>query len=502
MVVSAASESQDGQPLPFDAILSHMGTLFGLTELAMWVILYEMGCYKKKGVGFIINIQGWDDLKYEFKVKSFIEVSKSRLDGKQCTYSRLGFQKDKPTVIWKKYESQEIKKHPAAISSRASTKFVIANPASSLLYAEQEKLLVSRGEMEADLMTMMTGSGGSGSSTPLKANVVKGGGGGGGFGGGGDGANGSKKSLLKTQAKSHAKVLKEEGVVRIDNVLSPSLADSIRTHVYKMRAESEGLVRDGTLPSLARFANVLLKENRCDMTIPIGPTWVANALVAILVHSPVGMTFQNLLGKHAILYEWSCMMSDPNSQRQVVHPDTPAHDDQQPVLYTCFIALQDITMDMGPTTWLPRTHTSEMHEQFKDETIPSSSSSSLKYDKDDNDDNGVTTTTTTTTTTTSPKDELLKTQPKVLGTLSKGSCAIFDSRVLHCGGANVSEKSRALLYCSFQNPSIVHVGNPGSIRKDMIGKWNFQELQKELECFAKGKPTKRLISSTTTTTDE
>jgi hypothetical protein len=35
-----------------------------------------------------------------------------------------GFPKDKPTVIWKKYENQEIKKHPTAISSRASTKFV------------------------------------------------------------------------------------------------------------------------------------------------------------------------------------------------------------------------------------------------------------------------------------------------------------------------------------------------------------------------------------------
>jgi hypothetical protein len=102
-----------------------MGTLFGLTELAMWVILYEMGCYKKKGKqSFIINIQAWDDLKYEFKVKSFLEVSTSSLDGTWCTYIRFGFPTDKPTVIWKKYESRELKKHPTAISSHASTKFV------------------------------------------------------------------------------------------------------------------------------------------------------------------------------------------------------------------------------------------------------------------------------------------------------------------------------------------------------------------------------------------
>jgi ectoine hydroxylase-related dioxygenase (phytanoyl-CoA dioxygenase family) len=74
----------------------------------------------------------------------------------------------------------------------------------------------------------------------------------------------------------------------------------------------------------------------------------------------------SLLGKDAILYELSCMMRDPNSQRQVVHPDTPHK--EEAVLYTCFVALQDISIDMGPTTWLPRTHTQEMHERFQDES--------------------------------------------------------------------------------------------------------------------------------------
>jgi hypothetical protein len=125
-IPSRVTPTQDSRPLPFDAILPHiMGTLFGLTKLATWVILYEMGCYKKKQNRFIINIQGWDDLKYQFKVKSFMEVSNSRLDGTQCAFFiRLGFPKDKPTVIWKKYKNQEIKKLPTAISSRASTNFV------------------------------------------------------------------------------------------------------------------------------------------------------------------------------------------------------------------------------------------------------------------------------------------------------------------------------------------------------------------------------------------
>lgn len=76
----------------------------------------------------------------------------------------------------------------------------------------------------------------------------------------------------------------------------------------------------------------------------------------------------------------------------------------------------------------------------------------------------------------------------VLGTLDKGCCAIFDSRLLHAGGANTSTKSRALLYCTFQNPKVTNVGNPGSIRPNLIGQWTLQRLQKELIKYQKGKP--------------
>jgi hypothetical protein len=154
-----------------------------------------------------------------------------------------------------------------------------------LLYAEHKKLLVSQGQLEALLMAK--------TYSPFEPNIFKGLEGGGGFGGGGSaakGGGGSKKSMLKTQAKSHAKVLKEQGVVRIDNVLDGTWANFIRQIVYKTRAKLEQLVQDGRLPILARFADVLLKENRCDMIIPIGPTWAAKALQSILLQSPAGLT--------------------------------------------------------------------------------------------------------------------------------------------------------------------------------------------------------------------
>lgn len=369
--------------------------------------------------------------------------------GKIRSVSR-GF--DRPCESRRRLQHLRHYQHPA-ISTRS---VALAADVSSLLYEEHEKLLVRRGELEEELMTQ---------NQPLAAHVVKGMGGGGGFGGGGakksGGKKNSQKSLLKGRGKAHAKILAEEGVVRIDNVLPPDLADSLRSQVYKLREESEELVQSGKVPSLARFADVLLTQNRRDMTLPLDQDWALRALGQILVQSAVGSTLRTQLGSEAILREWSCLMSDPGSQRQVVHPDTPIRDD--PVLYTCFVALQDVTIDMGPTTWLPKTHNSpQLHEQFQDESASAGASSS-------------------------PKDKLLQTQPSVLGLLPKGACAIFDSRILHCGGANRSQQSRALMYCSFQNPTVTNVGNPGSIRPDYIGRYALQQLQDELTKFQKGK---------------
>lgn len=151
-------------------------------------------------------------------------------------------------------------------------------------------------------------------------------------------------------------------------------------------------------------------------------------------------------------------MSDVGSQRQVIHPDTPFIDGKGPVLYTCFIALQDVTLDMGPTTWLPRTHTKEVHDAF--------------------------------TAGTESKDELLKKQPAVLGLLPKGSCGIFDSRLLHCGSANRSSdtsKSRALFYFSFKNPTVGYTGNPASIRAELgSAEITLGALMDDLDLFGKG----------------
>mmetsp|Transcript_17967 Transcript_17967/g.36861 ORF Transcript_17967/g.36861 Transcript_17967/m.36861 type:complete len:373 (+) Transcript_17967:142-1260(+) len=316
------------------------------------------------------------------------------------------------------------------------------------LYEEQERLLVNRGVVESDLMKN-TGS-------PISACEVKGTGAAKGFGA----SSGMKASDIKAAAKAHAKELRKSGVVRIDDVLPDDMADELRNYVFDLRQRSDEQVQKGEIRQIERFADVLLKENRCDLTIPLEEDIVVDALLQVLQKTPVGKMMSTMLGKKSALYELSCLISDKGSNRQVVHPDNPCTADEEAVLYTCFIALQDIDLTMGPTTWLPNTHTASAHELFKDDYVGP-------------------------TQTESSKDKLLRTTPSVLGVLPKGSCAIFDSRLLHCGGANTSDRSRALFYFSFKNAKIGYPGNPASIRPELGSKYTLPTLEAELKAMKK-----------------
>jgi ectoine hydroxylase-related dioxygenase (phytanoyl-CoA dioxygenase family) len=312
-------------------------------------------------------------------------------------------------------------------------------------YAEQEALIVDRGMFEETLITNIS---------PLEAPKIK---------GGKVGGFGKASGSSKVEGKEYAKVLKKEGVVRIDNVLSSATADGVRDYLYALRERSEKEVEEGTIQPIQRFATVLLKKNRCDLTVPLGDKIITTALDETLRLSPISYAISNIFGNEAVLHEFSCLISDSGSQRQVIHPDTPYIEGKDAVLYTCFIALQDVTLDMGPTVWLPGTNNKQSHVEFRDE---------ISWGGE------------------SKKDALIRNTPAKLGLLKKGSCAIFDSRTLHCGTANTSGGSRALFYFSFRNAEIGYTGNPASIRKE-LGEENVSlgDLVKDLKGFGKGKGT-------------
>jgi hypothetical protein len=243
-------------------------------------------------------------------------------------------------------------------------------------------------------------------------------------------------------AQSHAATLLSEGVVRIDNVLSSEIADRMREYVMTLRDDADP----------AYLADVLLRKHRCDIKLPLfngdasssDDTTTASPVTAALQHvlleSPVRRTIETALGNEntgSVLHELSCLISSPGSQRQVVHPDTPMLPmKDHPSVLTCFIALQDITADMGPTVFLPKTHTTLSHDQFQND-----------------------------------KETLLRNTPHVVAVLPKGSCAIFDSRLLHCGSANRSTAAdhRAIFYFSIRHSNVINPGNPASLRDNLKG---------------------------------
>ena len=84
-----------------------------------------------------------------------------------------------------------------------------------------------------------------------------------------------------------------------------------------------------------------------------------------------------------------------------------------------WLSRQDIDEAMGPTVFLPRTHTSEAHAIF-----------------DDREGAG--------------HWWLLEGSPQSLGVIQSGDVTLFDSRLLHCGAANTTPRRRIIFYFSFK----------------------------------------------------
>lgn len=249
-----------------------------------------------------------------------------------------------------------------------------------------------------------------------------------------------------------AKTLSQEGVVGIDHVLSCSTGISsdnptaskvactcqqLRDNILDYRAASQVAISQGQILRSERFAKCLLSDHRDDLLLPFDDddnnnklgtaTMVKHALRQILDSGNVGAVIDRVLGPDAVLFELAALISDPGSARQNVHPDHACSDtSSQPLVLTCFVALQMIDTTMGPTIWIPKTHTSDMHARFQRRRVEDVFADG------------------------SPKDILLQSMPHVVGApMSAGSCGLFDSRLLHAGTANTSA-SRVLFYFSFK----------------------------------------------------
>jgi len=178
---------------------------------------------------------------------------------------------------------------------------------------------------------------------------------------------------------------------------------------------------------------------RWDMRLPMMPI-VFDALRGLLSGSPLGAAIAALAGgRGAELWELGVVVSEPGAAAQPVHLDAP-----ELCLFSTFVALQEVMPEMGPTIFWPGTNTAVAHERFAADGIG-----------------------------------FLEGTKSAAAMLSAGDAVLYDSRVLHAGGSNSSNRTRMLMYITFRHAGVdaKEAGiDQHSIRSDLAGRYRLADF--------------------------
>jgi hypothetical protein len=229
-------------------------------------------------------------------------------------------------------------------------------------------------------------------------------------------------STVQTRARLFADILREDGVVRINSVLPVDLAEQCLDSINQALLEPDS-TKD--VSDSEGFGNVFSRRCRYDMYLrPVGI--YKAALEAILSSDKVtGQLFRDHLllppGQPGVFHEFSALVCDPTAASQPIHPDASYGQDHLTPLWTVFVALQDVEVDMGATIFLPRTHQEHVHADLN-------------------------------TSDSTARNHMLAHAEYRRSNLRAGDMAIMDARTLHFGSANTSDRRRVLLYFTIRNP--------------------------------------------------
>jgi len=123
------------------------------------------------------------------------------------------------------------------------------------------------------------------------------------------------------------------------------------------------------------------------------------------------LVLEDLVTLDGELTQLSAVISETGAPQQTRHSDTNLTGVHNPgCLFTLLIALEEVTLDMGPTLIWGGTHTPAFHALSQHE-----------------------------------KACVLDQIEPHHATLQPGEAVLYSSLVFHCGGANVSNRSRTLL---------------------------------------------------------
>jgi len=337
--------------------------------------------------------------------------------------------------------------------------------ARGLLYQDQQESMLRRALEEEKIMSSKKAP--SELTAPsIKMKPPKAG-----TGFGGSAKNKNSLDPSKRLAEEQAKVVRRDGVLRMNSVLTEELADRLREYVLEQKDIAEVVTSEYPSLSRAYYGVENSRASRTDLQLSLlrdtgvenqegnkdSSHTLADALLELLgKDGTLRPIYENLVTTQGELYEMAAVVTNPGSKRQMVHPDLPYKSDAP--LYVIFLALQDVTEDMGPTTFLLKTQTEKGNAIFEG-----------------GDD---------------AYDEYLAKANCRLATLKKGDAVLFDARVLHCGNANDAEKGqeRVLFNFSFRNPKVVgDLGYKGSIRPGYVGAMTVGDVGDALATYAEDK---------------
>ena len=164
------------------------------------------------------------------------------------------------------------------------------------------------------------------------------------------------------------------GVARLPRAVAADKARALRDHVLRVR-DGSPLVGDILGPSDNSIPNA--PQTRWDVFMDPADPEVASVVQELLT-GPVGAAFAELCGPDAVLRECSAVVSAPGSPPQPCHSDTKWTEDL--VLATCFVALQDIDPELGPTRFLPATATAKAHALLADALAAPDAAAAERYE--------------------------------------------------------------------------------------------------------------------------
>ena len=218
---------------------------------------------------------------------------------------------------------------------KANTSLVLSSySAKDVLYQDQQNAMERRALHEESLLKKAKEL----KAPKLKPKQAKSGTG---FGGGA-----SKVDQKIQLAIEQAKVLKRDGVIRVDNALSAVLADELRKHILMQKSDADSMSKQNLVAPEALYGVENQRTSRCDLQLSLlhegddGQKHVlADSLQELLgKEGTLRNVYEQLVTLEGEFYELAAVITNPGSKRQKIHPDLPFKKDAP--LYVVFLALQ------------------------------------------------------------------------------------------------------------------------------------------------------------------